>query len=91
LELITYLLVALPLFFFPASKNLFESDKFKVYFGHSMDNPLFTLEIVVRICPILGGKGLLNISLSSSGCVHSEVNFSINALCSSFYSSVSGA
>lgn len=44
----TYLEVAEPDFFFPANKNLFESDKFNVYFGHKSERPDFTLLIVVR-------------------------------------------
>lgn len=68
--LMTYFDVALPLFFFPASKNLFESESTKLYLGHSKENPDFTLEIVVLTYPTLGGTGFINIYLSSSGFVH---------------------
>lgn len=66
----TYFEVALPLFFFPANKNLFESESTKLYLGHNKENPDFTLEIVVLTYPTLGGTGFINICRSSSGFVH---------------------
>ena len=43
---ITYLEVALPDFFLPASRNLFVSDRLRVYLGQSKDKPDFTLLMV---------------------------------------------
>ena len=89
--LITYFEVAAPVDFLPASKNLFESDKTKLYFGHNRDRPDLTREIVVLICPILGGMGFVNNSLSSSGLVNFDVNLSTKAANYSDWSKLNGA